>query len=577
MAHFSDHQSSHSPDASLLTDELQQAQWWRADWRSAIAHVGVIGWALIAFALVQVRDALITGNLEENAQVAGNIFESFAQLSRNHLGRIGWLPFAAVALLVIALIRWWTTRYWVGEDMLYRRTGVLTRQLRQVRYESIQSVELDRPVIARLLGLAAVRCEVADGSETTLRIEYVSKARAQQLRKQIFSLIATSRAERGWEALPGTESTVSEFPAPGVPGSEEQQVSVPPLSDHSFQNQNNYSLSTAPAPIFRVSTARYIGALLLDDISWIIPALIFWSIPFVIVSAILTITGVEDVEVHEVFGAYGASLIFPALGYAGHFWHQFDQGARFSLSELSSARGQGVQISYGLTGTHTQSVLLSRIQSFSLEQPLLWRLTGWYRMKLTIAGVGLGDKENDVLTRSTVLPVGSAQDVVRVLDYIYPQLSPAQRAALLSTLHAGASNTQASQLATQPWQARLHTVPAARFFAPLTARYRAMGWERIDEMPQAPTDHSHRSEYLYWSRTGWRVRVLACIPSTRVLALRISSGPIARASGARTVHCASVAGPVRVRNRWMVSDQVPPYEAHVLSYAGGLNIRRTQR
>ncbi|MDO5749733.1 MAG: PH domain-containing protein [Rothia sp. (in: high G+C Gram-positive bacteria)] len=569
MARFSENNSPHPRDISLLTDELQQAQWWRADWRSAIAHVGVVGWAIIAFALVQLRDALITGNLEENARAAENIFESFGNLARTHLGRIGWMLFAAVVLLVIALIRWWTTRYWVGEDMLYRRRGVFTRQLRQVRYESIQSVELDRPLIARLLGLAVVRCEIPDGAETALRIEYVSKARADQLREQIFSLMTQSRAD-GSSAPGSSASSPEDMPevAPAVLTEPAYDSLMPaPI------NQNNYSLSTASTPIFRVSTARYVGALLLDDISWIIPALIVWSILFAIGSAILTLTGLEDIEAHEAMGAFGVSLIFPALGYAGHFWHQFDQGARFSLSDLSSARGRGVQISYGLTGTHTQSVLLSRIQSFSLEQPLLWRLTRWYRMKLTIAGVGLGDKENDVLTRSTVLPVGNAQDVLRVLEHIYPQLDSVQRAALLNTLQPGASNPYAPQLPAQPWQARLQTVPAARFLAPLSARYRAMGWERID----TNTSNTHSEEYLYWSRTGWRVRVLACIPSTRVLALRISSGPIARVAGARTVHCASVLGPVRVRNRWMAADQVPLYEAHVLSQAGGLARKRPQR
>ena len=71
----------------------------------------------------------------------------------------------------------------------------------------------------------------------------------------------------------------------------------------------------------------------------------------------------------------------------------------------------GVTLRYGFTGTHTQNVMVERIQALVVEQPILWRAFGWYRIKMTIAGIGIEKNDNQkVVTRNIALPVGNKRE-----------------------------------------------------------------------------------------------------------------------------------------------------------------------
>ena len=67
-------------------------------------------------------------------------------------------------------------------------------------------------------------------------------------------------------------------------------------------------------------------------------------------------------------------------------WARFDGAANFKITP--SGQG-GVTLRYGFTGTHTQNVMVERIQALAVEQSILWRVFGWYRIKMTIAGIGV--------------------------------------------------------------------------------------------------------------------------------------------------------------------------------------------
>lgn len=80
-----------------------------------------------------------------------------------------------------------------------------------------------------------------------------------------------------------------------------------------------------------------------------------------------------------------------------------------------SAVPDGLHIARGLLDTRAQTVPRSRVHAVSLTQPLLWRIPGWVRMDVTVAGYGVGGEEQP----GTLLPVAPVAVANAVLTGIY--------------------------------------------------------------------------------------------------------------------------------------------------------------
>lgn len=100
-----------------------------------------------------------------------------------------------VLILVAGSIDWWFTRYSLDDLAIHRRSGFLFKKNRTIRLESVQSVDISRPLVARLLGLSELRFEVADGSSEALHIKYVSARKAEVLRRTAMASINLLRSE----------------------------------------------------------------------------------------------------------------------------------------------------------------------------------------------------------------------------------------------------------------------------------------------------------------------------------------------------------------------------------------------
>ena len=68
-----------------------------------------------------------------------------------------------VGAVLLGLLAWRTTRYRVTATELQVRSGLLQRRDRRVPLARLQSVDVVRPLVARLLGLTELRLEVAGG------------------------------------------------------------------------------------------------------------------------------------------------------------------------------------------------------------------------------------------------------------------------------------------------------------------------------------------------------------------------------------------------------------------------------
>jgi putative membrane protein len=96
----------------------------------------------------------------------------------------------AVATVLAALagwVSWRTTRFRLSGGELQVDSGVLVKRARRVPLARVQSIDVVRPLIARLLGLAELRLEVVGGGETEAPLSYLSEPDAQRLRAQLLS------------------------------------------------------------------------------------------------------------------------------------------------------------------------------------------------------------------------------------------------------------------------------------------------------------------------------------------------------------------------------------------------------
>ena len=97
--------------------------------------------------------------------------------------------------------------YSIDAEALHLRTGVLNRQQRQARLDRLQAVDVVQPLLARFIGLAELRIEVAGGKGSAVRLSYLREGEAQNLRRVLLARAAGLSVERARGRTGGARST----------------------------------------------------------------------------------------------------------------------------------------------------------------------------------------------------------------------------------------------------------------------------------------------------------------------------------------------------------------------------------
>ena len=278
-------------------------------------------------------------------------------------GRAPWLLLGGGILLLLTVLgyvlSWYFTRYQVAGGYVRVNTGFLFKQQRQARLDRVQAIDVVQPLLARIFGLAELRFEVADAGESAVRLAYLRADEARQLRATILA--------RASGAAGGTLA-----PEPGDPESGELEAAAVEAPEQ--------AVLTVPPP-------RLVGSLLLSEQSVVILA---GGIASVLLSA------VTENRNFTVF------LIPAAIGLVASYWSSFNKGYNFT----AAISPDGIRLRYGLLDTQAQTVPPGRIQALKVSQPPLWRMFGWYRIQVNVAGYGLAGSAGEGSARTTLLPVG---------------------------------------------------------------------------------------------------------------------------------------------------------------------------
>src|SRR5262249_6460369 len=99
-----------------------------------------------------------------------------------------WWDLALVAVVAGgAVINWLVTRWKVDGVPLRIETGLLRRDSRQLPIARIQAVDLVRPFLARMLGLAELRVRLAGAGDADGRLAYLTEPGAEALRARLLA------------------------------------------------------------------------------------------------------------------------------------------------------------------------------------------------------------------------------------------------------------------------------------------------------------------------------------------------------------------------------------------------------
>lgn len=394
---------------------------------------------------------------------------------------VDWLPiviaFAAIptviVLLWLATIPWWRVKaYRFANDQIVLRHGLLTKSSRTAHFDRVQAVDVVEPLIARIFGLAGVRIETAGGSGSVVAIEFLRRTEADRLREEILTTIRhtgpsklSDPAQKG-EPATAAFATSGSYSAP-TESIADQAVLVPTI------------------PIIRS----------------IAGAVLNWSAIAIVVLVIVAI----------VFPPAATGLVPFFIGAAPWLYGVVNKSWKFTAMLVDDE----LNLQYGLAERRRQTIPLDRIHAIQVHQPVLWRLAGWWQVRVDIAGY----QEDKTSGTTVVFPVGTLGDAVRVYEAVGP-LSFDEIAGLARP----EGRTRADF--TSPDNARL--------VSPFDLR--CQGVTLVGDgtsLPHAVVTHS--------GRLGRRV---AAIDPSHIQEISLSRGPIQQHLGIATVRMDLVPGPV---------------------------------
>lgn len=383
-------------------------------------------------------------------------------------GRTAWLVAGGGIVLVVTvlgfILTWYFTKYQVSEGYVRVDSGFLFRQQRQARLDRVQAIDIVQPLLARIFGLAELKFEVADAGESAVKLAYLRIDDARQLRATILARAA------------------GVVPDPARP-----QQAAPEAPEY---------------PVLTVPPSRLIGSLLLSEQSF-----------FVVVGGIASVI-LSAVTENRAFYFY---LIPAVLGLAASYWGSFNKGYNFT----AAISPDGIRLRYGLLDTQAQTLPPGRIQALKAAQSPLWRIFGWYRIQVNVAGYGAAGRNGETAARTTLLPVGRLPEVMAMLALVLPDPGTPEPGKIFAAGLGGVDSD--GGFVTTPRR--------ARFLSPL-------GWRRNGF---ATTD----TALLIRSGRWWRELVV--VPHQRTQSLALHQGPLARQFRVADLVLHTTAGPVAPR------------------------------
>jgi putative membrane protein len=319
-----------------------------------------------ASAVVRVGPVTLTAILVYLATSAG----APGSVGRSGGGDWSELVVAAV-LLILGLVTWMVTRWRLADDVLQIETGLLRRRSLRFPLDRVQAIDVVRPGVARVLGLAELRVRMAGGAARG-RLAYLRVADAEALRACLLT------AARG-AVLDG---------------------GVDPSGTHAHPGAHRFE-----TPLYTIDPLRLLGSLALSG-------------PGLVLVACAAAAGAVVVVAPGAVGGLAAAGFVVFLGLGTSMWRKLNGEYHLSVSDSP----EGFHVRAGLLETSAETIPPGRVQTLRLVQPLTWRPIGWWRVEVQIAGKGVTGRRDRAARQAgrALLPVGSAEQAQLITSRVFP-------------------------------------------------------------------------------------------------------------------------------------------------------------
>ncbi|MFD8632859.1 PH domain-containing protein [Streptomyces sp. NPDC059533] len=228
---------------------------------------------------------------------------------------------------VYGLLSWWFTHYAITDTELRIRSGLLFRRAAHIRLDRIQAVDVTRPLLARLTGVASLRLDVI-GTEDKDELAFLGEKEAVALRAELLARAAGFAPE---EAV-----RLGEAP-------ERELLRVGPRE-----------------LVLSLVLSLGFSATLVGGLTTLVLVFTFSPSPWAALVVLLPLAGAVW------------------KGSAGRFLAEYD----WTVAESPD----GLRLDHGLLDRAHETVPPGRVQSVRIVEPLLWRRRGWVRVELAVAG-----------------------------------------------------------------------------------------------------------------------------------------------------------------------------------------------
>jgi len=287
-----------------------------------------------------------------------------------------------VFALPAILLQYWRFSYRITPKQIVIQSGVLNRKNRSIPIERVQNIQIERNLVARMLGLAKVKIETAGSSSTEGSLEYVHQDEARKIRQVVRSFQRGSTdAETAAEATEEEEAaeveTLLDMPLRRVLLSGAFRFSLLYLAVI-FSVLELFNPETLMQRFSRAGRLEWLATLVLSH-----PAI-----------AILA-----TVLVAVFFGWISGIAVHVARYYNFQLWLDGDK----------------LRKRHGLFTVTEGTIPLGKVQTLILRTNPFMRAFGWYELKVQTVGINVEEQGHRVIA-----PFAGAERILELARRVRP-------------------------------------------------------------------------------------------------------------------------------------------------------------
>ncbi|MFS0885435.1 PH domain-containing protein [Aeromicrobium sp. 179-A 4D2 NHS] len=271
------------------------------------------------------------------------------------------IPGGFVLGVVAGYAGWYFTRYVIDDEEIRVERGVLFKTSRRIPFERLQSVDINEPLVARLVGLSELTIEMAGGSESRTRLRFLTLAESRRLRRLLLARAHGTSAEEHPVDAPEPRAILHVVPP--------DQIIIGTLLSLDFIGTVLVAVASIVAGVF-------------TEGGWAFLAVLFPAI-----------WGVTQMISSRIIGQWNFTV---------------------------SRNERGLRIERGLLSRSSQTIPYDRVQGIAVIEPVVWRRYGWARLEVDVAGYGVVSSENAGVSSTTLLPISPVEVGRLLVDELIP-------------------------------------------------------------------------------------------------------------------------------------------------------------